>query len=71
VAVTPPLDGWMVLYPGPIGSARPITSTINYKTGKTLANNAIVPVAADGSINVYNNLTAATHFVIDVNGFFQ
>jgi len=71
VAVEPTADGWFILYPGPIGSARPLSSNINYRTGKTVANNAIVPVAADGSINIYNSTGAATHFIIDLSGYFQ
>jgi hypothetical protein len=71
VAVEPTVDGWFILYPGPIGSVRPLSSNINYRTGKTVANNAIVPVAADGSINIYNSTGAATHFIIDLSGYFQ
>jgi hypothetical protein len=49
----------------------PFISTINYAAGKTLANNAILRVASDGTVNVYNSGPSAIHFIVDVNGYFQ
>jgi hypothetical protein len=72
-AMTPGTNGWMTLFPGPAGTTAPNASTLNYSTGKTRSNNAIVPVASDGSINVanFNTAGAAIPFVIDVYGYFK
>jgi hypothetical protein len=69
--VAPLAVGWLTLYPGPIGNTRPVVSSINFMNGRTIANNAIVTVAPDGTINVYNGGTSATGFIIDVNGYFK
>jgi hypothetical protein len=66
--VGPSSTGWLTLYPG--GGLLPGSSTINYRTGKTRANNAIVPVDAAGNLNVSNS-GPAVNFIIDVNGYFQ
>lgn len=69
-AVTPFSSGFLTLYPfGPSGV--PSTSTLNYRSGKTLANNAITRLSSDGRINVYNSGPFAIHVIIDVNGYFQ
>jgi hypothetical protein len=69
--VTPGSSGWLTLYPGPVSAAQPFVSTINYRTGKTLANNAVVPVGPDGTINVYNSGPLAAQFIVDVAGYFK
>jgi hypothetical protein len=54
------------------GAPQPITSTINYGTGRTRANNAIVSPDASGSLSVYANQTSGTvQVIVDVNGYFQ
>jgi hypothetical protein len=63
--------GWLTLFPGPSGAPLPAVSTINYVTGKTRANNAILRVAADGTINVFNSGPFGAHFIVDVNGYFK
>jgi hypothetical protein len=45
-------------------------STINYYT-RTLANNAIVRIGSDGTLNVFNSGPNAAHFLVDVFGYFQ
>jgi hypothetical protein len=55
---------------GPTGT--PITasstSTMNYRPGVNIANATIVPAGTSGQIDVYS--FAATHFIIDINGYF-
>ena len=63
--------GWLTLFPGPAGAQLPPVSTVNYASGKTLANNAILRVAADGTINVYNSGPFGVHFIVDINGYFK
>jgi hypothetical protein len=71
VAVSPAGTGFLTLFPGPAGAARPPVSTLNYRAAKTLANNAMILAGSDGSVNVYNGGSDAIHFVLDVNGYFR
>jgi hypothetical protein len=64
-------NGWLTLFPGPAGASGPIVSTINYSNLRTLANNAIVRVGSDGTINIYNSGPAGIHTIVDVNGYFK
>ena len=69
--VDPTATGYITAYAD--GTSRPGTSTVNYVKGQTVANNAIVPVAADGSIDLTNVMTAAgsVELVVDVAGYFE
>ncbi len=69
--VSPPVVGLVTLYPGPANTVRPVVSTINYSTGRTLANNARITIGADGSINVFNAAGSPLDFLIDVSGYFK
>jgi hypothetical protein len=68
--IVPSSVGFMTLYAGPAGSARPLAATINYRVGSTLDNNARARVGSD-SINAYNGSNSAVQIVIDVNGYFK
>lgn len=63
--------GFLTLYPG--DGANPGSSNINFAAGQTRANNAVLPVAADGSgtVTILNGSTGANHLILDVNGYFQ
>lgn len=67
-AITPAAAGFLAAYP--TGAAWPGNSTINYRAGKTRANNAIIILSNDGRATVLNN-GAAQHFIIDVTGYFE
>ena len=67
-AVAPTATGFLSLYP--TGATWPGNSTINYRAGKTRANNAVIALANDGRATVLNS-GAAQHFIIDVTGYFQ
>lgn len=47
---------------------RPGTSTLNFAAGATIANGVIVPLAADGTVCLYNS--AAVEMLLDVTGWF-
>jgi Chaperone of endosialidase len=66
-AVTTSGAGFLVVYPQ--GAAQPLVSTLNYLGGQTLANAAIVAAGPGGGITVVAGL-AATHLIIDINGYF-
>jgi hypothetical protein len=56
----------------PAGTLVPLTSSINYATGHTRANNAIAPLSALGALAVYCGQASGTvHFILDVNGYFE
>jgi hypothetical protein len=72
VTVTGPTSiGFLTLFPG--GTAAPLASTINFRAGQTRANNAIVPLGAGGTMSVFDGQASGgtTHFILDVNGYFQ
>jgi hypothetical protein len=69
VAVTPSGNGYLVLYPG-TGAAAPNTTTLNYRTGRTRANNAVIRLSNDGRLSVFNG-GPAVHYVIDATGYFM
>jgi hypothetical protein len=71
-AVGAAASGHLILFPGDwIGP--PLVSHINFTPGATRANNAVVPLATDGTgtIQVKNGSAGTVHFVLDVNGYFQ
>jgi hypothetical protein len=62
-------DGWLTVYPADV--PMPAVSTLNYRAGKTRANNAVFVPSPDGRITIYNSSTAPTHFLIDVSGYMK
>lgn len=52
----------------PTGQPRPLVSTLNAFDGRVLANAALVPAGANGSVSVY--VTGRTDVVLDINGYF-
>ncbi len=64
-AVTPSAPGYLSFSPG--------TSVLNFTTGQTRANNAVVilPSSGLGTLALRNSSTASVHVVIDVNGYFE
>lgn len=67
-AIAPATTGYAALYPSNV--PWPGSSTINYRAGRTRANNAVVAIAPDGTVNL-RNVGATTDFIIDVTGYFQ
>jgi hypothetical protein len=70
ITVTQPTaPGHLILFPG---GTPPGVSNINFRAGQTRANNAIVPLSASGTLSVTDGQsTGTTHFILDVNGYFQ
>ena len=52
------------------GGSPPATSDLNYSAGTTIANTAVVPVAADGRIEISNGSTGTVNVIVDVQGYF-
>jgi hypothetical protein len=69
ITVTAPSGpGWIAGYPSGSGSSG--TSSINFVEGQTIANRLIVPVGANGAIDLLNSVGESTDLVVDVNGWF-
>ncbi|MFD6974617.1 PKD domain-containing protein [Streptomyces sp. NPDC059979] len=49
----------------------PTASNLNFEPGQTVANAVIVPVAADGTIKVFNGSWMPAHVVVDVVGYYS
>ncbi|MDH6578396.1 S53 family peptidase [Kitasatospora sp. MAP5-34] len=71
VTVTEPTaNGYLTVYPS--GTTRPTSSNLNWTAGQTVPNLVIVPVGADGNVNLYNGSAwGSTHLVADVFGYFS
>jgi hypothetical protein len=57
---------FVTAYPG--GTPRPHTSTVNTAPGRVVANSAIVPLGADGTLDVFTKLPGDV--IVDVTGVF-
>jgi uncharacterized repeat protein (TIGR01451 family) len=69
-ATGPTTAGHLRLYPA--GAVLPTVSAVNYVAGMTRANNAVVPLNGLGELAVYcSQSSGTTHFVLDVNGYFE
>ncbi len=53
----------------PTGRGRPLVSTLNSFTGRVVANAALVPAGAGGSVSVF--VTNEAHVILDINGYFK
>jgi hypothetical protein len=62
--------GHLTVYPQ--GLPIPLASTINFRSGQTRANNAIVPLGAGGAIAIVSGQPSGntTHVIVDLNGYF-
>lgn len=66
----PSAAGDLRLYPA--GTLRPLVSTINYRIGKTRANNAVSALGAAGDVAVRCDQASGTvQVILDVNAYFQ
>jgi len=66
----PTRAGYFALYPG--GTSLPLVSALNYSTGQTRANNAVIPLGVLGDLAVLcGQPTGTAHFILDVTGYFQ
>ena len=62
--------GHLTLFPA--GGSLPPSSTINYRSGQTRANNATVALGQGAGVSVACGQTSGTvHVILDVNGYFE
>jgi len=56
----------------PAGTPEPTTSTMNYQPGVNRANDAVIPLSAEGKISIRcGQPTGSAHAILDVSGWFQ
>lgn len=65
--VNGPNYGFLTLWP--TDAARPNAAQLNYAPGQTVANSAIVKMAADGTVSIYA-LAGPVDILMDVHGYF-
>ncbi|MCU1346593.1 MAG: hypothetical protein JWL70_2859 [Acidimicrobiia bacterium] len=65
-AVSPAADGFITAYP--CDQPRPLASNLNPSRGQVVANQVLVPLAANGSVCLYSYST--TDLVVDVAGYY-
>jgi hypothetical protein len=53
----------------PSGTSRQETSNLNFQAGQNIPNLVVVPVGADGKIQLYNGSPGTVHLVADVTGY--
>ncbi len=64
-ATQPTAAGYITAWP--TGNPRPNASNLNFISGQTIPNAAIIKLGTNNSIDLYNN-TGTTHLLADVNG---
>ncbi|WP_369778585.1 hypothetical protein [Streptomyces sp. R33] len=70
VTVTDPKsDGHLTAWPS--GTTRPDSSNLNWTTGRTVPNQVVVPVGADGKVNLRNAGWGTAHLIADVFGYYS
>jgi len=69
VSVTDPdQGGYLTVYPQ--GSARPMASNLNYSSGQDVTDSVVVPVGANGSIEIYTS-GGFPNLQVDATGWFS
>ena len=66
IAVDPQASGFVTVYA--CGQTTPIASNLNYLTDQVVSNNAVSRVSATGTVCLFTR--AATHLVVDIEGYF-
>ena len=66
-AVYPAAEGFLSVWPA--GSPWPGTSNLNFQPRVTIPNAVVVPVGADGKVQVFNGSGGPVDLVVDVDGY--
>ena len=65
---SPTGPGFITVYPD--GTTMPTASNLNFSTGQTVSNLAVVPVGADGSVALTNGSDGSSQLMGDVAGYY-
>ena len=60
-------EGFVVAWP--TGVDRPLASNVNFQRGQSIANSVMVPVGADGAIQLFNGSLGSVILIVDVAGY--
>ncbi|MFL6101651.1 MAG: hypothetical protein ACJ71T_17015 [Actinomycetales bacterium] len=66
---SPQRGGYLTAYP--FGTTRPRTSNLNFTTGHTVPNLAVVPVGSGGKISLYNSSAGSARLIADISGYYE
>ena len=66
---SPTALGYVKAYPD--GGTVPVVSNVNFGAGQVIANAAIVPIGADGDIDIALTGSGSARMVVDVDGYFS
>jgi hypothetical protein len=67
-ATDPTAEGYLVVWPSDLD--RPTASNLNMVPGKTAPNLVVVPLAPDGTVDVFNQ-AGTTHVIFDIVGWYR
>jgi hypothetical protein len=67
-AVSPQSTGFLTVFP--TGTARPTTSNVNFRPAVTVPNLVVMPLGANGSVDIYSNAATPQQVIVDVFGYF-
>jgi hypothetical protein len=59
-------SGYLTAYPH--GVARPTASSVNYVSGRSVANMSVMPLGSSGAIDIYNGGGKPVDVIVDLNG---
>lgn len=66
-------NGYVTLFPG--DAAPPLASSINFRAGRILSNNALLPLARNGTSNISARAVVEgggqVHLILDAGGYFE
>jgi hypothetical protein len=66
-------NGYVTLFPG--DAAPPLASSINFRAGRVLSNNALLPLARNGTSNISARAVVEgggqVHLILDAGGYFE
>jgi len=63
----PTSAGFITVWPS--GMSRQVTSNLNFQAGQNIPNLVVVPVGADGKIQLYNGSPGTVQLIADVTGY--
>jgi hypothetical protein len=66
-AVNPTSAGYITVWPS--GATRTTTSNLNFQTGQNIPNLVVVPVGADGKIQLFNGSPGTVNLLADITGY--
>jgi serine protease len=66
-ATNPSTSSYLTVWPH--GQPQPVVSNLNFVKGQTVPNRVIVPLGANGQVDIYNS-AGSVQVVVDVNGWF-